>query len=572
MSLSRIVNAAARSITDGFDRYRSEFMAITRRAPVRFARREWHEAQADALDRLDLYTTVVDDVEAEVRELLGDQIENEVAWVSMKAVYSGRIADRADFDLAETFFNSVTRRVFSTVGVDPDIEFVDSDFDPPQQTAPVYATFPALDGVAEMIRSILVAQRIEAPFADLDRDVAAAAVRVAGTVAGGEGQVTHAEISVPVFYRGKGAYLVGRLATTGEALPFVLALSNDDDGIALDAVLLREVEVSILFSYTRSYFHVEVHRPADVVRFVSELLPRKRLAEIYIAMGFNKHGKTALYRDLLSHLAVSDEQFDLAPGTPGMVMVAFTLPSHDLVFKVIRDRFSPPKSTTRAEVMSKYRLVFRHDRAGRLIDAQEFEHLAFHRSRFSDRLLEELIATASRSVEVSGDTVVVHHVYVERKVVPLDLYIRSAEPDDAEAAVIDFGHAIKDLAATDVFPGDMLIKNFGVTRHGRVVFYDYDEVTRLSAVRFRSIPIATHPDDELSAEPWFGVDPGDVFPEEFRSFLGLPRALREAFFAHHDDLFDPATWEGLQQRLASGEIMETYPYAEAQRLGARRPV
>jgi len=250
--------------------------------------------------------------------------------------------------------------------------------------------------------------------------------------------------------------------------------------------------------------------------------------------------------------------------------VVFTLPGFDVVFKIIRDRFPFPKQTTRRQIMAKYRLVFRHDRAGRLVDAQEFEQLRFDRDRFSDALLAELEAEATRAVSIDHESVTLHHVYVERRVIPLDIYVREANPVKARAAIVDYGRAIKNLAATNIFPGDMLLKNFGMTRTGRVVFYDYDEITELTRCKFREMPDTDDPNDEMSATPWFGVGDDDVFPEEFTRFLGLREELRDVFDYHHSDLFGVRFWQRTQERVKSGETIEVFPYERHRRLGAHR--
>jgi isocitrate dehydrogenase kinase/phosphatase len=371
----------------------------------------------------------------------------------------------------------------------------------------------------------------------------------------------------PLFFRNQGTYLLGRILRGAEVIPLVLALTNPDGRVRLDAVLLEEDAVSQVFSFTRSYFHVGVAQPYETVRFLKSILPLKPLAELYIAIGHNKHGKTELYRDLLRHLASSDEPFVVAPGDEGMVMLVFTMPSRDNVFKVIKDRFAYPKTSSRRDVMAKYRLVFRHDRAGRLVDAQEFEHLEFERSRFSDRLLDKLLSQAGESVRVEGDRVAIRHLYIERRLAPLNLYLAAAPEPQAVAAALEFGQAIKDLAATDVFPGDLLPKNFGVTRHGRVVFYDYDELCPLGDCRFRDLPESDDERDQ-GGEAWFYVGEGDVFPEEFGRFLGLRGELRKAFLAAHGDLLTPRFWLDMQRRIRAGEFPDFFPYPPALRLRA----
>jgi isocitrate dehydrogenase kinase/phosphatase len=340
----------------------------------------------------------------------------------------------------------------------------------------------------------------------------------------------------------------------------VLALRHLDGGIGVDAVLTAENEVSIVFSFTRSYFHVDLDCPAEMVGFLKSIMPKKPVAELYISIGYNKHGKTELYRDLLRHLRASGDRFEPAAGDKGLVMEVFTLPSWDEVFKIIRDTPGYPKRTTHQEVMDKYRLVFRHDKVGRLVDAQEFEHLRFPRARFTPELLDLLLREAPSTVSMDGDSVVFAHLFFERRVTPLNLFLRHAEPPAARAAVLDWGWAIKDLAAANIFPGDLLLKNFGVTRHGRVVFYDYDEVCLLTDCVFRRMPPATNSDDELDDQPWFSVGDADVFPEEFVHFLGLEGGLRELVCTVHADLFDASFWRALQDRLRAGEVIDPPPY------------
>jgi isocitrate dehydrogenase kinase/phosphatase len=247
-------------------------------------------------------------------------------------------------------------------------------------------------------------------------------------------------------------------------------------------------------------------------------------------------------------------------------MAVFTLPSLNVVFKIIKDSFGAPKNTTRRAVMDKYHFVFVRDRVGRLADAQEFEHLEFPRRCFPDELLEYLLRVAGSTIRVEEDRVIVRHLYTERRVVPLNLFLRDADVGAAGEAVIDYGNAIKDLAAANIFTGDMLLKNFGVTRHGRVICYDYDELGLLSEYHFRRIPEPTSIEDEYSAEPWFHVGEQDVFPEEFQAFLVPAGALRTDFLAQHRDLLKLVFWQGVQKRIAAGEVVDVFPYRREARL------
>jgi isocitrate dehydrogenase kinase/phosphatase len=564
----KLLHVGAHRIRQGIDTYQHRFSEITRRARMRFEERDWPGMQADAAARLELYGDVVARVVDELRQLFVVQIQNRSLWAEMRELYGAMIMGREDREIAETFFNSITRRIFATVGVNPGIEFVNplmaSRVSRPGRR--IWRTYSFAPPGPAVIKGVLADCAFRADYENLDRDARYAAGELDAwlrTPGEPRGEV-RLEMLPSVFYRGKGAYLVGRMVAGERLSPVVLALLNTTRGIALDAVLVDEGEVSILFSFARSYFHVEAEPPSDLVHFLATLMPRKPLAELYIALGYHKHGKTEIYRDLLRYLADSNDRFEFARGDPGMVMVVFTLPGYHLVFKVIRDLFALPKSTTEKAVREKYDLVFKHDRAGRLLDAQEFEHLKFKRDRFSAELLDEL-RLASHNVRLDGDHVVIRHLYVERRVIPLNLYLDESSGAAAEAAALDYGNAIKDLARSNIFPGDLLLKNFGVTRHGRVLFYDYDELSLLTACNFRAMPTARTDEEELSSEPWFAVGEQDIFPEEFVHFLGLGGELRQAFLGRHADLFTVPFWQELQRRLREGEIFHIFPYAGRRR-------
>jgi isocitrate dehydrogenase kinase/phosphatase len=563
ISDSRLANLGARHVADAYSGFETRFRIVTRRARIRFPERDWRGMAADARERLDLYERAATGAARAVSSLLGERVREPMVWAAMKAVYSGLIQDRDDWELAETFFNSVTRRVFSTVGVDPRLEFVDTDFDTPpsEATVPLHRSYPSM-ALDELVLRILVDASLGPEFSDLDGDSRRAAemIEIHLRGIGALRVVDRTEVIGSVFYRGKGAYVIGRMYSGSHVVPLVLALLHPSDGISLDAVLLTENQLSILFSFTRSYFHVDVDRPWELIRFLRTLMPRKRLAELYISLGHNRHGKTALYRELRRHVLTSGDRITMARGARGLVMVVFTLPGFDVVFKVIKDRFPPQKTMTRSQVKEKYRLVFTHDRAGRLVDAQEFAYLALPLDRFEPEVLDALTAECARSVRVDEATVTIRHAYVERRVIPLDLYLRDSDPALARDAIVDYGNAIRQLAASGIFPGDLLLKNFGVTRHGRVVFYDYDELARLTDCHFREMPGAPVDDAELASEPWFSVGPNDVFPAEFSTFLGVQGEIRQAFMSKHADLFDHLWWRSVQERVAAGELIEIYPY------------
>lgn len=573
---SRLAALCSELTQRAFLDYQREFREITERARQRFLERDWRGSYADAADRLHLYTATVDRLAASVQGLMGERFYERSLWMAAKAVYSAFIAQNPEWEIAETFFNSLTRRVFDTEGVDQAIEFVDTDFDaPPARGAGQLVVRRSGSDLAQLLATSLSDESSggfsKNHWEDLERQCEQAAMRIQATMEHQPGEFT-LELIASVFFRGRGAYLVGSIWRQGEepGLPLALCLRHESDqGIRLDAVLLGELDLSILFSYTRSYFRVNVTCPYELVRQLHRLLPHKPLVDLYNAIGYHRHGKTELYRDIVGHLRRSDDRLVMADGTRGMVMLVFTLPSYDVVFKLIKDCFDFPKEASRNDVKQRYRMVFEHDRAGRLVEAHEFEHMRIPRDRFDEGLLEEMLRDADDIVRIEGDDVVIAHVYVERRVRPLNLFLNEAEDGRVLAAALDYGQALKDLACSNIFAGDLLTKNFGVTRTGRVVFYDYDELCFLTDCNFRDMPIPQTIEQEMAAEPWYSVRENDIFPEEFPRFLALPAAARQAFFAHHGDLFRADYWRGVQKRLVSGEVIEIVPYSNARRLPYR---
>lgn len=575
LSILRLIIPITKILRDAWVVHREVHAGIVQEARSCFERRDWHRLRDDTRVCSGLYRDAVDVASARVHEVLGGRVADKGLWMAMKVAWSASIADRQDWDLAETFFNSVSRRVFGTVGVDPRIEFVDTDFDtPPRPTRRACArSLHGFRDAAALVEAVLRTLPMDVSWEDRGRDCFLAGRRIeAHLEALGVAPVPESvQVLEPLFYRGHGAYAVARMDTELGPVPLVMAFGNDPfSGLYLDALLMEEEDVSKLFSFVRSAFQVHVPRPYDTVRWLHRLLPRKRLGELYISIGQPKHGKTVLYRDLMHHLGETTACFVPTHGTKGMVMACFELEAFGWVFKVIRDRFPPEKRMlTPAKVAERYAWVEGQDRAGRIIDAQSFEHLTFPVDRFDPEVLDELIATCGKSVRVEAETVTIDLAYVERKVRPLNLFVREVTPEAAAAAVVDYGGALADLAASNIFPGDLLVKNFGVTRHGRVVFYDYDEVVGIGDVKFREIPEARDYDDELSAEPWYSVGPDDVFPEEFPRFLGLPRRLVTALVSVHGDLFTAGWWRRIQRRVAEGDLHELWPYGDERRLRLR---
>ncbi|MCC7463218.1 MAG: bifunctional isocitrate dehydrogenase kinase/phosphatase [Gammaproteobacteria bacterium] len=553
----------AQLVVGAFLRYNARFREITRRARVHFVARDWAAAQADALERLGLYDRHVMLAVEELRALHGGATHDLELWRNARRHFAHLIDGLPDNEFCKTYFSSVTRKLFDTVGVAPDIEFIATDLDPLANAQEIAVTrrFAAGDAGAPSLRAALAEDWVGTAWAAGGGNVAGGEAMLQawlGARARLHGALQFECVDTP-FFQGTRAYLVGRISGPDWSEPAALAIRHDEAGLALDAVLLGEEGIAALFSYTRTYFQVDLERVAETVAFLKMLLPRKPVGELFTSLGRAKQGKTERYRNIMQRMAAPGELFDHAPGERGLVMVCFVMKTLDVVFKVIRDHIPEPKTVTPQEVARQYDYVYRHDRAGRLVDAQEFRRMRFPAACFSAALLAELLEECASSVRHDGDDLVFERIYVERRLVPLNLYLQKASPEAAERVLLDYGQALKDLARTNLFAGDLLFKNFGVTRHGRVIFYDYDEVCPLTTCEFRELPVASDPDDEMRAEPWFYVGEHDVFPETFRNFMPMGAAAA-AVLRRHDDLFGPGFWRATQESIRAGERLEVLPY------------
>ncbi len=550
----------AAAIAEHFRAYNEEFGRITRRAALNFLAEDWHAAQRDAVERIELYEQRVTRCARAVGGQLASPAADPALWAEIKRAYETLVARRPDSDFYRTFFNSVTRDLFGTVGVNPDLEFCATSVGRASGAVPI-RVYRIGGSLPAAVREIIADLPFGAAIPDQDAAVHRISAQIGRYFDTGRqsGAPESVELIEPVFYRGLHAFVVGRLIGDSSITPLVVAFSNSPQGVQVDAVMLSRAEVGSLFGYARSYFHVDLPVVSAAITLLRSFMPRKPIDELYTVLGRAKQGKTERYFALHRHLDASIDSFVHAPGDRGLVMIVFTLPSHDLVFKVIRDHFGEPKTSTRADVMERYHFVFRHDRAGRLVDAQEFRRLRLPRARFMPALAEELLRDASESCRIEGEDLIVEHCYIERRLRPLNLFLREADPAAAEAAIIDYGNALRELAASDVFPGDLLLKNFGVTSHGRVIFYDYDEVCLVSECVFRDLPQPRYEEEETSAEPWFHCGPRDVFPEQWLQFLSIPPALRDVFIRHHAELLTAAWWRDQAARTADASAEYTLP-------------
>ena len=563
----------AQTILQGFDAQYGRFLEVTAGAQQRFEQADWHAVQQAMKQRIHLYDHHVGLVVEQLRCITDSQHPNAEFLQEVKAHYTQLLPDYPRFEIAESFFNSVYCRLFDHRSLSPERLFIFSS--QPERRfrtipRPLAKAFWPERGWEALLTKVLSDLPLRLPWQDKARDVRYISAHL--LEAFGMDALNHAHLQVAneLFYRNKAAWLVGKLITPAGTLPFLLPIHRSDEGeLFVDTCLTTHAEASIVFGFARSYFMVYAPLPAATVEWLREILPGKTTAELYMAIGCQKHAKTESYREYLHYVTNSDEQFIEAPGIRGMVMLVFTLPGFDRVFKVIKDIFPPQKEMSAAHVRACYQLVKEHDRVGRMADTQEFENFVLEKRQIAPPLMALLLEQAPGKITDLGDRIAISHLYIERRMVPLNLWFEQVKGQQLRDAVEEYGNAIRQLAAANIFPGDMLFKNFGVTRHGRVVFYDYDEICYMTEVNFRDIPAPRYPEDELSAEPWYSVAPGDVFPEEFRHWLCADPEIGPLFEEMHADLFRADYWRGLQARIRQGHVEDVYAYRKRQRFCIR---
>ncbi len=611
----------AKAMMDGFNRHYRLFRAESARAKHRFETADWHGQQRAQRERIEFYDLRVKECSMRLEREFKAGEQSMDLWQQVKLHFIGLLVDHHQPECAETFFNSVTTKILHHSYFQNDFIFVRPavsteyiENDEPEARPTYRAYYPTLATMRDVLVQMVRDFDLRRDFVDLERDCSfvygAMAAKLAGAKLRANFQI---QVLTSLFFRNKGCYVVGKLINGFNEYPFALPIlhkaqrkrpedgrtpgwgdSANDSKLVIDAALFGEDDLLLLFSFARAYFMVDMEVPSAYVQFLRSMMPRKPRNEIYSALGLQKQGKTLFYRDFLHHLRHSSDKFRIAPGIKGMVMLVFDLPSFPYVFKIIKDFYPPPKDTSREQIKGKYLLVKQHDRVGRMADTLEYSEVAFPRARFEDDLIAEIQKFAPSQLEISdrdGDgqvEVIIKHVYIERRMIPLNIYLQEAfdianAPGATEAetrrageqiarGVVEYGNAIKDLVAANIFPGDMLWKNFGVTRHGKVVFYDYDEIEYITDCNFRRVPAPRNEEDEMSGEVWYSVGPHDVFPETFGPFLLGNPAVREVFMKYHADLLDAGFWQKHKERIAAGHVHDVFPYDRDKRFVTEAPV
>ncbi|KAA1157960.1 bifunctional isocitrate dehydrogenase kinase/phosphatase [Pseudoalteromonas fuliginea] len=573
-----IASKLARSVFAGFEAMFSQFLNITLGAQSRFEQRQYHSVQSAMRERLQVYEREVKNVSEAVRVIAYAELTCPQTWQLAKNIYGDMVQNHENKPIAHTFFNST----FGAIWDDKKIRTVHLFVlkakyrSEPRSYESLVSRVSLNNGFNNAVKTLITNQIFRVPFSQLEHDVAT----LQSTLMQGAKQQCkqvyelinlndgYIEYANSLFFRNKACYLIGRcIAKNGDNMPFAIAILNTDEGLKLDAVMMGADQLSLLFGFARTYFMVDTDKPARYVDYLSVLMPHKQRFELFNAIGFIKHAKTEFYRHKVDTTKNSPANFKYvtAPGTPGMVMLVFTIEGLDYVYKVIKDKFSAPKTATKAQVKEKYNFVKQADRVGRLVDTHEFRYLAFDLSRFSDELLEQMKSQIGSSMVISGKALILKHVYVERKMTPLNLYINQCDNKTLESVMHDYGKAIKELAGANIFPGDMLMKNFGVTRWGRVVFYDFDEICPLTDCNFRDVPHTQNALEELSSNSYFDIAENDIFPSQFKVFFSAYEIAFNYFNNEHSNLFLATFWQGCQQQVHNGYLPDVYPYKQSWR-------
>ncbi|MBL8428529.1 MAG: bifunctional isocitrate dehydrogenase kinase/phosphatase [Dechloromonas sp.] len=572
----------ALAMIQGFNKHYSLFRQTSREAKARFERGDWLGVHKAVKERIRFYDDRVDECVERLRNDFDAQNIDDTTWQQVKLLYIGMLLNHKQPELAETFFNSVTTKILHRnyfhndfIFVRPTISTENIEGDETQTYRSYYAKENGLRGA---IHEIISDFGWHLPFADLNRDVGDIYDAVCRHLNGMPRREVNFQIQVlgSPFYRNKAAYIIGKAINGAHEYPFAIPVLHDENGqLVIDTILLDAWRIGLLFSLSRAYFMVDMEVPSGYVQFLRSILPNKPRSELYIMLGLGKQGKTMFFRDFIYHLHHSEDQFIMAPGIRGLVMLVFTLPSYPYVFKIIKDVFGASKNMDRATVKRKFMMVKQVDRVGRMADTLEFSNVLFPLKRFDDEVLKELQTLAPSCFEVDGDQLIIKHLYIERRMEPLNIHLdrmeRSNNHEGLEHAIQEYGSAIREMAQANIFPGDMLWKNFGVTRFGRVVFYDYDEIEYMTDCNFRRIPPAPDFETEMSGEVWYAVAKNDVFPEEFSTFLLASPTLRKIFNKHHSDLLSPKFWQDSQQKIREGHVEDFFPYPQELRFCNMRP-
>ncbi len=544
----------ANFVLDECASYYAAFQSFSHVAKLQFEHQRWNAQRSTNFTRLNLANRHIELCYRKITAQLPEDESTRLFWSDVKALARKNLADVPSI-FFESFLYDIEQALYPVVAPTED-NFVDAMPAIQKECTELislHGYYPFYDLSAQIIRTT--------DFAEPYEDIAARAALLANHLQKIAGKATiEVTLLSQLFYRNQHAYLVGLLRQETRLTPLAIPFINTEKGIRADAFLFTELEITRIFEFTRSYFLVNTADPEGLVAFLQTVMPHKRTEQLVINLGYQEWGKMLVQHNFKSHASSCGQKLHHAPGIRGMVMLVFTLPDYPLVFKVIKDDIPLPKTTTREKVLGKYKLVAEHDRVGRLADVQLFKHWTFPVQAFDDQLLADLKTMCREYVHIHDREVIFVQLFSERKMVPLNIFLEENDEEAITRVIIDYGRAIKEMAMSNLFPGDLLTKNFGVTSDLRVVFYDYDEVVLLTDCDFLKLPVPRYEEELWDSEPWIVVHENDIFPEELENFMVPEGPYRQLFREHHGDLFGTDFWNHWKDFHKNKGFTDIQPY------------
>src|SRR3984957_8202724 len=561
------VQAAAQlilAVYGDFYHHLCEYPHLAQRA---FETMDPHASIRISQERLGLYSRYIAEHGPRICAAFPALATDLAVWDALDRLFMAMIVDRYDADIAFSFAHSIRRNIGQGLW-----RAVAYSFPPPSKLraysmASVHRRLRVRDRIdTELLCTALQTANFSVPFRDLQGDAEKVLERVERLL----GELPDAVPAVALdvidagFFRDRSAFIVGRWVLANHAIvPFVVALLNSPDGIYADALLHRVSDIHDLFSSALANFHVTTRLYYQTCVFLFSLMPRPPFGHQYSTIGFNHVGKVAILNEIDAQVRCG-HRLQRSPGAPGTVALGFTFDACAYHLKVIRDQ---PTNSYKwgsfpgvAAVCDKYRVVHEINRAGSMLDNVMYFNLRLGRDMFDPALLDEICRQASGSVQVDRDGVYIRVLIVQLKIVPLPVFLETADETATRAVMISLGHCIRNNAATNIFNKDLDSRNYGVGRYGRVFLFDYDAVEKLTDVKIR-----TNTDREPGEEAvpdWFFEDGVIFLPEELEHGMQLKSDYaRRCFREENADLLGVEYWESVQRKLQRGEVpgLQMYP-------------
>ena len=563
--------AAALHIHEEFQRFYAEFLAVPEQAKRAFEQRNHPESIRLSALRLQLYSKSVADLARQIPVDIGTDISH---WAVVETCYRELVKGLYHEDLALAYLHSVRRRIYHDEWRADDSSFRQATELDSEHAEACLRVYPFdLKAGAGTLTDILEMESLAVPYADLQGDANLILDRLRETFAGdqtGHGGIKSIEMFRAGFYRNRGAYLVGRLRFARHRfLPFIVALLNDDDGIYVDALITGSIDAHNIFSSTLANFHVTNIYYHELCLFLCSIMPMRPLGLHYSTIGYNHFGKLAVMNEIEQELRDNDELLNIAAGSRGTVAIGFSSSASAYSLKVIRDL--PTEQYKWGEfdgvdsVLRKYHRIHEINRTGSMLDSIIYYNLSLSKSWFHPQLQAELLDFAGASVTETMETLKFRYLIVQRKMTPLPVYLETAGDIEAQAAIVNLGHCIRNNAAANIFNKDLDARNYGISAYRKIYLFDYDALEPLTAVKVRSLYECEEGEDDVP--DWFYEDGVVFLPEEIITGLCLPFPdLRRLFREKHRALLETGYWEQIQAELRCGTVPGISVYPDSARL------